>query len=156
MTANKRFKRQVRRRAAKTGESYTAALRHLRRQREEEAVASTRNPSANCSFCGKGNSEVKKLIAGPGVYICNQCVDLCVEVIAEAEAEPRAVSRSTPSSSERLLAWLSSIAATLRSVEGDIATKVSRLRHDGVAWARIADALGLSEAEAVRRFSRDE
>lgn len=36
-----------------------------------------------CSFCGKGQDEVRKLIAGPTVYICNECVDLCNEIIAE-------------------------------------------------------------------------
>ena len=36
-----------------------------------------------CSFCGKGQDEVKKLIAGPGVFICDQCVDLCNDVIEE-------------------------------------------------------------------------
>jgi ATP-dependent Clp protease ATP-binding subunit ClpX len=36
-----------------------------------------------CSFCGKGHNEVKKLIAGPTVYICNECVDLCNEIIAD-------------------------------------------------------------------------
>jgi ATP-dependent Clp protease ATP-binding subunit ClpX len=35
-----------------------------------------------CSFCGKKQSEVKKLVAGPTVYICNECVLLCVDVIA--------------------------------------------------------------------------
>jgi ATP-dependent Clp protease ATP-binding subunit ClpX len=35
-----------------------------------------------CSFCGKHQRKVNKLIAGPGVYICNECVDLCVEIIA--------------------------------------------------------------------------
>ncbi|MCJ8277486.1 MAG: hypothetical protein HRT44_00645, partial [Bdellovibrionales bacterium] len=30
-----------------------------------------------CSFCGKSQNEVKKLIAGPGVYICDECIDLC-------------------------------------------------------------------------------
>ncbi len=34
-----------------------------------------------CSFCGKGQDEVKKLIAGPSVFICNECVDLCNEII---------------------------------------------------------------------------
>jgi ATP-dependent Clp protease ATP-binding subunit ClpX len=34
-----------------------------------------------CSFCGKGHSEVKKLIAGPGVYICNECVELCDSIL---------------------------------------------------------------------------
>jgi len=36
-----------------------------------------------CSFCGKGQDEVKKLIAGPSVYICNECVDLCNEIMAD-------------------------------------------------------------------------
>ncbi len=37
-----------------------------------------------CSFCGKGHDEVKKLIAGPSVYICNECVELCNEIIADS------------------------------------------------------------------------
>ncbi|MCB0420716.1 MAG: ATP-dependent Clp protease ATP-binding subunit ClpX [Bdellovibrionales bacterium] len=36
-----------------------------------------------CSFCGKGQKEVKKLIAGPGVYICDECIDLCNDIITE-------------------------------------------------------------------------
>ena len=38
-----------------------------------------------CSFCGKSQSEVKKLIAGPSVYICNECVVLCNEILSEEE-----------------------------------------------------------------------
>ena len=37
--------------------------------------------SVRCSFCGKGEEQVRKLVAGPGVYICNQCVELCNEVL---------------------------------------------------------------------------
>jgi ATP-dependent Clp protease ATP-binding subunit ClpX len=40
-----------------------------------------------CSFCGKGHSEVRKLIAGPTVYICNECVELCNEIIADSLQE---------------------------------------------------------------------
>ncbi|MEP6631812.1 MAG: ATP-dependent Clp protease ATP-binding subunit ClpX, partial [Lapillicoccus sp.] len=40
-----------------------------------------------CSFCGKSQKQVKKLIAGPGVYICDECVDLCNEIIEEELAE---------------------------------------------------------------------
>src|SRR5215467_61158 len=36
-----------------------------------------------CSFCGKSQSEVKKLIAGPKVYICNECVGICAEIIGD-------------------------------------------------------------------------
>ena len=36
-----------------------------------------------CSFCGKSQNEVKKLIAGPSVFICDECVDLCIDIIRE-------------------------------------------------------------------------
>lgn len=39
--------------------------------------------SLSCSFCGKSQKEVKKLIAGPGVYICDECIDLCNDIISE-------------------------------------------------------------------------
>ncbi len=41
------------------------------------------NNEVRCSFCGKSQDEVKKLVAGPGVYICNECIDLCKEIIDE-------------------------------------------------------------------------
>ena len=41
-----------------------------------------------CSFCGKSQRQVKKLIAGPGVYICDECIDLCNEIIEEELSEP--------------------------------------------------------------------
>ncbi len=41
-----------------------------------------------CSFCGKSQRQVKKLIAGPGVYICDECIDLCNEIIDEELAAP--------------------------------------------------------------------
>ena len=41
-----------------------------------------------CSFCGKSQKQVKKLIAGPGVYICDECIDLCNEIIDEELAGP--------------------------------------------------------------------
>ena len=48
-------------------------------------AASARKVTATlaCSFCGKHQRQVNKLIAGPGVYICNECVDRCVEIIAQ-------------------------------------------------------------------------
>jgi ATP-dependent Clp protease ATP-binding subunit ClpX len=44
-----------------------------------------------CSFCGKSQKQVKKLIAGPGVYICDECIDLCNEIIEEELAESNEV-----------------------------------------------------------------
>ena len=40
-----------------------------------------------CSFCGKSQKQVKKVIAGPGVYICDECIDLCNEIIEEEVGE---------------------------------------------------------------------
>src|ERR1700677_783543 len=44
-----------------------------------------------CSFCGKSQKQVKKLIAGPGVYICDECIDLCNDIIEEELSEPTEV-----------------------------------------------------------------
>lgn len=41
------------------------------------------NEAVRCSFCGKTQEEVKKIVAGPGVYICNECIDLCKDIIDE-------------------------------------------------------------------------
>ncbi len=48
----------------------------------------------SCSFCGKGQGEVKKLIAGPNVYICDECIDLCNDIIAEDYENEEAASSS--------------------------------------------------------------
>ncbi|MEI2697765.1 MAG: ClpX C4-type zinc finger protein [Microthrixaceae bacterium] len=63
-----------------------------------------------CSFCGKSQKQVKKLIAGPGVYICDECIDLCNEIIEEELTEstdlgfeelpkPREISNSSTATS---------------------------------------------------------
>ncbi|MGZ3706687.1 MAG: ClpX C4-type zinc finger protein, partial [Bdellovibrionota bacterium] len=43
-----------------------------------------------CSFCGKSQREVKKLIAGPSVYICDECIDLCNDIIHEDSSKDAA------------------------------------------------------------------
>jgi ATP-dependent Clp protease ATP-binding subunit ClpX len=47
------------------------------------AASARKLATLTCSFCGKHQRRVDKLIAGPGVYICNECVDLCVQIIAK-------------------------------------------------------------------------
>ncbi len=57
-----------------------------------------------CSFCGKSQHEVKKLIAGPSVFICDECIELCNDIIRDevpaAEADPKAVKSELPFPSE--------------------------------------------------------
>jgi ATP-dependent Clp protease ATP-binding subunit ClpX len=57
-------------------------------------MAGSKNPRVQyrCSFCGKSQEQVHRLIAGPGgVYICDECIDLCQEIIAEEQSTPSAV-----------------------------------------------------------------
>ena len=49
-----------------------------------------------CSFCGKSQHEVRKLIAGPTVFICDECVELCTDIIQEESAGPRLLTEGVP------------------------------------------------------------
>lgn len=54
-----------------------------------------------CSFCGKSQNDVKKLIAGPGVYVCNECIDICNEIINDDDqSESTATRTSLPKPAE--------------------------------------------------------
>ena len=59
-----------------------------------------------CSFCGKSQKQVKKLIAGPGVYICDECIDLCNEIIEEELADTSDVSLGELPSPREIYAFL--------------------------------------------------
>jgi len=59
-----------------------------------------------CSFCGKSQNEVKKLIAGPSVYVCNECIDICNEIINDDEQAETASVRSTLPKPQELKAFL--------------------------------------------------
>ena len=81
-----------------------------------------------CSFCGKSQKQVKKLIAGPGVYICDECVELCNEIIEERLAE----SNETPTGDFELRGLAGSAA---RAAFGGQAVAPWAHRQDGQAHA---------------------
>lgn len=54
------------------------------------------NDDLLCSFCGKSQDEVKKLIAGPSVYICDECIQLCTEIIAEEYGQEKETDAQLP------------------------------------------------------------
>jgi len=56
-----------------------------------------------CSFCGKSKDSVRRLIAGPGVSICDRCVELCVDVLDGGGPGPARMTRLRPSPARRLL-----------------------------------------------------
>lgn len=159
MTSRKHLKRRVRMRSAKTGESYATALRHLRANPTEEAQMTTKDAAeviASCSFCKKNNTQVKKLIAGPGVYICDECVTLCDGIVGEETSPDDAVQRRAEfvgRSAEELLRILPGMAATAAEVEADVRRWVDRILATGGTWHQIAVSLGVSEQSARTRFS---
>ena len=86
---------------------------------------------ARCSFCGKPNTDVERLVAGPGVYICNECVSLCTDIIAQHAGRspaPRIYPWAAMSDDE-LLGHIPRIAATAASVETDLRQWVEELRR---------------------------
>ena len=60
------------------------AVRARLQTQEERRMARGRSNGVRCSFCGKGRAQVARLVAGPGVYICDRCIALCNEVLAES------------------------------------------------------------------------
>lgn len=56
----------------------------------EESKPPTKNRDLQCAFCGKTQEEVRKLIAGPATFICDECVELCMDIIQEEHKRPPA------------------------------------------------------------------
>ena len=54
------------------------------------------NPINNCSFCGRTEDMVEKLIAGPNAFICDKCIDLCVDVISQKDEKAQNLNLKKP------------------------------------------------------------
>lgn len=114
----------------------------------------------HCSFCQKSRTEVAKLIAGPGVFICDECVGLCVEILATESGTPTD-GPAVPNWEERmsdddLLAALPKVAALSGQVDHQLAHSVTHARSRGITWTRIGAALGMTRQSAWERFSGEE
>ena len=119
------------------------------------------NEQLLCSFCGKSQRQVKKLIAGPGVYICNECVGLCNDILgaqARKPAKPKAQLAAWDESmtDEQILDLLPRIAAVGTQTEASLQRLVTILRERRVTWARIGSALQITRQSAWERFSGEE
>jgi hypothetical protein len=121
------------------------------------AVTIRKSRIASCSFCGKPNTEVDRLVAGPGVYICNECVALSQQII---DAKSASVLHVAPwqrvSDVAAVLENLPRIAKASVLVEESLTGWVRRARELGATWARIGDALGMTRQSAWARFSGEE
>jgi ClpX C4-type zinc finger len=141
----------------------------MRRRR----VSRTAAPEAlRCSFCGKGQDKVFRLVAGPGVFICNECVDLCDQIIAEQldlkrahdtgsdktmrKDDPPTLKVWDSLTDDELLAEMVRAHGAHENVDRAVAHHVAALRARGVSWARIGEALDMTRQSAWERFSGEE
>jgi hypothetical protein len=131
--------------------------------------------TACCSFCLKPSTQVAKLVAGHGVYICNQCVALCSEIIQAELAGPApagpaadAPAADAPASPPQLAPWeqemsleeilaaLPRVAAAGQQAQEYLTHWVRKARSLGATWARIGAALDMTRQSAWERFSGEE
>jgi hypothetical protein len=127
---------------------------------QSSTADASRVGSVCCSFCLKDKDSVAKLVAGLGVYICNECVELCNLIIAQ---EPEPESTSAPrvggwdeQPDDALLANLGRLQAVVSQVDAALHNHVDMLRARGVSWTRIGEALGVSKQAAWERFSGED
>jgi len=126
-----------------------------------ETQAAATAIQVRCSFCAKSASEVQKVIAGPGVYICNECVGLCDDILQAEQRKPPEPGTQLPAweetmTDEQILDLLPRIAAVGAQTEASLQRLVTIVRTRRVTWARIGAALQITRQSAWERFSGEE
>jgi hypothetical protein len=115
--------------------------------------------TASCSFCLKAYTDVGTLVAGPGVYICNECVALCSLLIAgkPTSIEPEPARGIRPWDAEAgldaVLASLPRVAQAGNQAEYTLSQYVRKARQLGATWATIGQSLGMTRQSAWERFA---
>lgn len=126
-----------------------------RERRRDKAL----KPTLHCSFCGKSQHDVEKLVAGPAVFICNECVAKCNAFMAlpvdapQPDSQMQSIQDLEALPTERLVHWLKIEAALYEDTASKLAKTVDILRKRKIAWAVIGEALGISRQAAWDRFS---
>ena len=125
----------------------------------------TKTPKANlfgeelpktffCSFCMKSQHEVAKLVAGPGlITICDACIGMCQDYIEGRTPDLSGFPAPKDLPTERLIAQLPGVEATVRGKRTQLQWVVDELRRREISWADIGEALGISRQAAWERFS---
>jgi len=113
-------------------------------------IAMKHRRKLKCTFCGKSDKEVTRLIAGPGVYICDTCVGICNKVL---EATPVAFQGWQAMTDDQLLGALKVAEATVDATRAVLQAQIEELRRREISWDAIGQALGISRQAAWERFS---
>jgi hypothetical protein len=114
-------------------------------------MLSIRKTPLKCSFCGRSEKEVARLIGGPKVYICDGCAGTCSKIL---EATPAAFAGGWDKMpDEQLLSGLKTSEATVEATRAVLQAQIEELRRRSVSWETIGKALGISRQAAWERFS---
>lgn len=110
-----------------------------------------------CSFCGKAQTEVKVLVAGPGVFICDECVATCQTIVEAKAREPTPQEGPTAllpdnAPTEALLKSLAGHNGAFERIDLAMQDIVDILRERDVSWALIGQTLAVSRQAAWKRF----
>jgi ATP-dependent Clp protease ATP-binding subunit ClpX len=102
-----------------------------------------------CSFCGKNQEEVKKLIAGPSVYICDECIELCNDIIAEEE-EREAIARkkSTIPKPQEMKLFLDDYVIGQERAKKILSVAVNN-HYKRIEWKKGADEVDLQKSNIL-------
>jgi len=103
-----------------------------------------------CSFCGKSETRVAKLLGGPRAYICDACVGVCNKILG---ATPPGFTGWDSLTDAQILESLASAQAAADGARDVLQQQVDVLRRRGTSWAAIGGALGISRQAAWERFS---
>ena len=123
------------------------------RRKLERATKLKLPDTLHCSFCGKSQRDVAKLIAGPFVFICDECVAMCDDVIAGRPIPDKGYQKPLERSTDQLLPLMGSVNFAADASRDFLQQVVDTLRSREVSWADIGQHLGVSRQSAWERFS---
>lgn len=103
-----------------------------------------------CSFCAKTDKQVSRMLGGPKVYICDECVGACNKIL---EATPVHFKGWENMSDQELLSGLKVANGTVDATRSVLQNHIDELRRRKVSWQKIGAALGMSRQAAWERFS---
>lgn len=98
-----------------------------------------------CSFCGKNERQVARLLAGAKAHICDDCVESCAAILTRTP-------KDAALADDAVLASLSACDAAVDAARGVLQQRVELLRERGASWEVIGKALGVSRQSVWERF----
>jgi len=110
-----------------------------------------KKPLMYCAFCRRDDRHVPTLVAGPGVFICGDCVTLAAKAIKREQTPDFAGFDSLDD--DQLLAGLTPARAIAGQTDAAVGELVAILRKRGVSWSRVGEALGVTRQAAWERYS---